>query len=65
MFLYGSGSQPEGLNSFVVYTSDILHIRYYIIIHNSCKNTVMKQQQNSFIVGAYHHMRNCIKGMQP
>jgi hypothetical protein len=34
----------------------------YITIHNSTKITVMKQQQNNFMVGDHQSMRSCIEG---
>jgi hypothetical protein len=35
-----------------------------IMIHNRSKIRVLKQQQNNFMVGGHHNMRNCIEGLQ-
>ena len=42
--------------------SKVLHILYYITIHDSSKITVMKQQRNNFIVGVTTTWRTVLKG---
>jgi hypothetical protein len=36
----------------------------YMMIHNSSNMTVVKYQENNFMVG-HHNMRNSVKGLQP
>jgi hypothetical protein len=36
----------------------------YIVTYNSSKVTVMKWQENHFIIGGHHNMKNCVKGLQ-
>ena len=52
-------SQPVGRKPFGGCISDI-----YIMIRNSSRITVTKQQQNNFMVGGYHNIRSCVKRLQ-
>jgi len=59
---WNSSSQPVGGNLFKNILLDIISY-IYITIHNSREIAVMKYQQNNFMVGGHHNMRDCIKGL--